>query len=61
MAYAYFTAHQAKGLWPIQNGGEPAVLFCFAMLLIGFAGAGAFAVDTLIRQRAISTPTDGAD
>ncbi len=44
MAYAYFTAHQPKGLLPIQNGGEPAVLFCFAFLLIAFAGAGAFAV-----------------
>ena len=60
MAYAYFTAHQAKGLWPIQNGGEPAVLFCFAMLLIGFAGAGAFAVDTLIRQLATLSRSDGA-
>ena len=49
MAYAYFTAHQPKGLLPIQNGGEPAVLFCFAFLLIAFAGAGAFAV--LDRQR----------
>lgn len=44
MAYAYFTVHQPKGLLPIQNGGEPAVLFCFAFLLIAFAGAGAFAV-----------------
>jgi|694.fasta_scaffold07579_16 putative oxidoreductase len=44
MAYAYFTAHQSKGLLPIENGGEPAVLFCFAFLLIAFAGAGAFAV-----------------
>lgn len=44
MAYAYFTAHQPKGLLPIQNGGEPAVLFCFAFLLIAFVGAGAFAV-----------------
>jgi putative oxidoreductase len=43
MAYAYFTAHQPKGLLPIENGGEPAVLFCFAFLLIAFAGAGAFA------------------
>ena len=60
MAYAYFTAHQSKGLWPIQNGGEPATLFCFAMLLIAFAGAGAFAVDTLIRQRATLSSSDGA-
>lgn len=44
MAYAYFTVHQPKGLLPIQNGGEPAVLFCFAFLLIAFAGAGAFAI-----------------
>ena len=44
MAYAYFTAHQPKALWPIDNGGEPAILYCFAFLLIAFTGAGAFAV-----------------
>ena len=44
MAYAYFTEHQPKGLWPIQNGGELAALYCFAFLLIAFAGAGAFAL-----------------
>lgn len=44
MAYAYFTAHQPDGVLPIQNGGELAVLYCFAFLLIAFAGAGAFAV-----------------
>lgn len=45
MAYAYFTEHQSHGLWPMQNGGELAVLYCFALLLIAFAGAGAFAVE----------------
>ena len=44
MAFAYFSAHQSDGLLPIQNGGELAVLYCFAFLLIAFAGAGAFAV-----------------
>ena len=44
MAYAYFTAHQPDGLLPIQNGGELAVLFCFAFLLIAFTGPVAFAV-----------------
>jgi putative oxidoreductase len=44
MAFAYFTEHQPNGLLPIQNGGELAVLYCFAFLLIAFAGAGAFAV-----------------
>ena len=44
MAYAYFTAHQPKALWPIDNGGELSILYCFAFLLIAFTGAGAFAV-----------------
>jgi putative oxidoreductase len=46
MAYAYFTAHQPNGLWPIENDGELAVLFCFAFFLIAFVGAGAFAVQS---------------
>ena len=44
MAYAYFTVHQPKALWPIDNGGELAILYCFALLLIAFTGPGAFAV-----------------
>lgn len=43
MAFAYFTEHQPKALWPIENGGELAVMYCLAFLLIAFAGAGAFA------------------
>lgn len=44
MAYAYFTEHQPTGLWPIENGGELAILYCFSFLLIAFAGVGAFAL-----------------
>ncbi len=44
IAFAYFTEHQPDGLLPIQNGGELAVLYCFAFLLIAFAGPGSFAV-----------------
>ena len=44
MAFAYFTEHQPHGFWPIQNGGELAVLYCFSLLLIAFAGTGAFAL-----------------
>ena len=50
MAFAYFTEHQPEGFLPIQNGGELSVLYCFAFLLIAFAGAGAFAV----RDRPVS-------
>jgi putative oxidoreductase len=44
MAAAYYLAHYGRATWPIQNGGEPAVLFCVAFLLIATRGAGAFAV-----------------
>lgn len=42
MAFAYVTEHQPTGLLPIQNGGELAMLYGLAFLLIAFAGAGAF-------------------
>jgi putative oxidoreductase len=51
MAYAYFSAHLPKAFWPIDNGGEPAVLFCFGFLLLVFLGGGSIALDTVIRRR----------
>jgi len=44
MAVAYFWQHFPDSFWPIVNGGEPAVLFCFALLLLVFTGPGAVAV-----------------
>ncbi|MEU9984877.1 DoxX family protein [Streptomyces sp. NPDC050856] len=52
MAYAYFSAHQSQALFPLQNGGEPSVLFCWAFLLLVFTGPGAFALDGLLASRA---------
>jgi putative oxidoreductase len=49
MAYAYFSVHQEKALLPIQNGGEPAVMFCWALLLIAATGPGRFSADRLLR------------
>src|SRR5882724_7453390 len=40
MAVAYFMQHAPKGLWPIVNGGEPAVLYCFIFLFLFAAGGG---------------------
>ncbi|WP_030249040.1 DoxX family protein [Streptomyces violens] len=45
MAYAYFSVHQGEALWPIQNGGEPSALFCWAFLLLVFTGPGTWALD----------------
>jgi len=44
MAYAYFTVHQPRGTLPIQNAGEPAVLFCFIFLLIAARGGGLLSI-----------------
>lgn len=50
MAYAYFTAHQPQGLFPIENGGEPAALFCWAFLLIAVLGPGRWALSELVTR-----------
>ncbi len=47
MAVAYFQFHQPNGLWPVQNHGEPAVLFCFIFLLFAAHGAGDWSLDGL--------------
>ncbi|MEZ0053832.1 putative oxidoreductase [Mycobacterium sp. MAA66] len=47
MAFAYFTQHQPQGLLPIENGGELAVLYCFAFFLLVFIGGGAYALDSM--------------
>lgn len=45
MAVAYFMVHQGRALFPIQNGGEPAALYCFVFLLIAARGSGIWSVD----------------
>jgi putative oxidoreductase len=45
MAAAYWMAHGTKALFPIQNHGELAVLYCFAFLYIAARGAGIWGVD----------------
>ena len=45
MAFAYWIGHAPKGFYPLLNGGEPALLFCFIFFYVFFAGPGAFALD----------------
>ena len=45
MAVGYFLAHQSRGLFPIQNQGELAVLYCFVFLYIAAKGPGIWSVD----------------
>ena len=45
MAFAYFIGHFPKGFWPVQNGGDAAVLYCFVFLYLVAAGAGPWSID----------------
>ena len=56
MAVAYFQFHQPGGFWPVQNHGEPAVLFCFIFLYLAAQGGGEWSVDALLRRRRTGTP-----
>lgn len=51
MAVAYFRSHFPNGFFPIQNGGELAVLYCFIFLYLVAAGPGAFSVDAMRGRR----------
>jgi putative oxidoreductase len=52
MAFAYFTQHAPNGSWPILNGGELAVLYCFTWLFFVAAGPGPLSLDAVLRKRA---------
>ncbi len=51
MAVAYFTVHLRRGFWPIVNGGEITVLYCFIFLYLVTTGPGAFSLDRITRRR----------
>ncbi|MFC3242870.1 DoxX family protein [Gordonia humi] len=56
MAVAYFWKHQGDGLLPVQNDGESATLFCWALLLLVFLGPGRFALESVVWRRGRPQP-----
>ncbi|MGE0597127.1 MAG: DoxX family protein [Hyphomonadaceae bacterium] len=51
MAVAYWMAHAPQGMHPILNGGELAIMFCFAFLYIAAAGGGPWALDAIMKRK----------
>lgn len=49
MAVAYFIAHASKGLFPMLNGGDGAILYCFIFLIYFMAGPGRWAADGSVK------------
>ena len=59
LAIAFFTMHFPRGFWPIKNGGELAVVYCFLFLYIAARGAGRWSLDALIRPTRVGHESVG--
>lgn len=51
MAVAYFRVHAPRNFFPLLNGGEITVLFCFYFLYLAVTGPGPLSIDHLRRRR----------
>ncbi len=45
MAVAYWMFHAPSNLYPVLNGGDASILYCFVFLLFVFTGSGVLSVD----------------
>ena len=45
MAVAYWMFHAPQSTFPLQNGGDAAILYCFVFLLVAAAGPGPWSLD----------------
>jgi len=50
MAVAYWLAHAPHSFYPVVNGGDAAILFCFVFIYIFVAGPGVLSLDSLWRR-----------
>jgi len=51
MAVAYWMFHAPSSPYPVVNGGDAAILFCFVFLYIFTAGPGAWSLDSRVGRR----------
>lgn len=47
MAFAYWMGHAPRDAFPVNNGGDAAILFCFIFLYFVFSGPGGWSADAL--------------
>jgi putative oxidoreductase len=50
MAVAYWWVHGPRNFFPVLNGGDAAILYCFVFLYMFFAGGGPWSVDAVWRK-----------
>lgn len=51
MAVAYWMAHGSQSVFPVNNGGDAAILYCFVFLYLVLAGPGPWSLDALRGRR----------
>ncbi|MCB4823872.1 DoxX family protein [Roseicella aerolata] len=61
MAFAYWMAHAPRSFFPVLNGGDAAILFCFVFLYFVAAGPGAWAVDIALGREPEPVPASPRD
>ena len=57
MAVAYFLVSAARGFFPIANGGEMAVAYCFIFFFIVFYGGGRWSIDSALKGKSAAGAT----
>jgi putative oxidoreductase len=45
MAFAYFISHFPRNFFPMNNGGDAAILYCFIFLFFALEGGGPWGID----------------
>ena len=48
MAFAYWIGHAPHGFFPVDNGGDAAILYCFVFLYVLCAGPGPWSLDAML-------------
>jgi putative oxidoreductase len=51
MAVAYWMAHAPQSFFPVNNGGDAAILYCFVFLYLFAAGPGPWSLDAWLRHK----------
>ena len=51
MAFAYWMSHAPRNFFPVLNGGDASILYCFLFLYMAFAGGGAWSLDRMLWKK----------
>ena len=51
MAVAYWLVHAPRSFYPVLNGGDPAILYCFIFLYLFVAGGGPWSLDNWLHGK----------